>query len=321
MDACVLPYRSVLITGAGGFVGRYLVPTLRERLAPDARIVAPGRQADGTSRLDLNDAVAVEALVADLRPDLVVHLAAQSSVGASMGGAAETWQTNVSGTLNLARAVATSVPTATFAFASSSEVYGAAFNTGPVTEATVPLPMSPYARTKRAGEELLADVLAPTNRLFVFRPGNHSGAGQDTRFVLPAFADQIARIEAGLIPPVVKVGSLTAMRDFLDVRDVVDAYCALLGLVDPAMRETVNIAYGEVRPISDILDELMATARGAVCVEQDADRLRPSDVPSARINAARLRERTGWRPRHALSDTIAAVLDERRAYHGVTYRS
>lgn len=308
----VLPYRSVLVTGAGGFVGRHLLPVLRDRLASDAQLVAPGRTTGADARLDLNDASAVARLVGDLRPDLVVHLAAQSSVGASSGGAAETWRTNVAGTLHLAQAVAASVPTATVAFASSAEVYGAAFNAGPATEATVPLPMSPYARTKRAGEELLADVLAPTNRLIVFRPGNHSGAGQDTRFVLPAFADQIAGIEAGTIPPVMKVGSLTAVRDFLDVRDIVMAYCAVLEREGRALRETFNIGSGKARPIGDLLDTLLGLARVPIRVEQDPGRLRPSDVPHARIDATKLRDQTGWYPHYPLHDTIAAVLADRR---------
>lgn len=312
----MLPYRSVFVTGAGGFVGRYLLPALREQLTPDARLVAPGRAADADVVLDLNDAAAVARLIDNLRPDLIVHLAAQSSVGASAGGAAETWRTNVAGTLNLAQAVAASVPTATVAFASSSEVYGAAFNAGPADESTVPLPMSPYARTKRAGEELLADVLAPTNRLIVFRPGNHSGAGQDTRFVLPAFADQIAAIEAGQIPPVVKVGSLTAMRDFLDVRDVVGAYCEVLRQDASTLRETFNIGSGGVYPISDLLHMLLEMACVPIRVEQDPARLRASDVPFARIDITKLREQTRWHPRHALRDTVAMVLKDFRHRHG-----
>lgn len=312
----VLPYRSVLVTGAGGFVGRYLLAALRDRLVPDVYLVAPARDGIMQDRLDLNDGSAVTRLIDNLRPDLVVHLAAQSSVGASAGGAAETWRTNVGGTLHLAQAVAAAAPAATFAFASSSEVYGAAFNAGTANEETVPAPMSPYARTKRAGEELLADVLAPTNRLIIFRPGNHSGAGQDTRFVLPAFADQIARIEAGEIPPVIKVGSLTAMRDFLDVRDVVDAYCAVLGQDTATLRETFNIGSGDVHPIGDLLDMLLAMARVSIRVEQDSHRLRASEVPCARIDATKLRERTGWHPCHALRDTVAMVLDDCRRRHG-----
>jgi GDP-4-dehydro-6-deoxy-D-mannose reductase len=306
-----LPFQSVLVTGANGFVGRYLVAALRDRLLPDAVFACPARGDE--PMFDLTDAALVDRIVADQRPDLIVHLAAQSSVGASAGGAAETWRTNVCGTLNLAQAVATRVPTATVAFASSSEVYGAAFNDGPADEAVPPRPLSAYARTKQAGEALLADVLTPTNRLVVFRPSNHSGAGQDTRFVLPAFADQIAVIEAGATPPQVMVGSLTAMRDFLDVRDVVAAYVTVLALHDLRMRETFNIGSGVVRPVSDLLDALLAMTMARITVEQDPERLRPSDVPRAEIDATKLREATGWQPRHTLQDTAASVLEDRRS--------
>lgn len=313
----LLPYESVLITGAGGFVGQYLLAAVRECLAPDAKLVAPSRDRYAQDRLDLDDAPAVARLVAKLQPDLIVHLAAQSSVGASSGGAANTWRTNVSGTLNLAQALADKVPAATFAFVSSSEVYGAAFNAGPATEAMLPQPISPYARTKRAAEDLLGDVLTPTNRLLIFRPGNHSGPGQDTRFVLPAFADQIAMIEAGKMPPVVKVGSLNAERDFLDVRDVVAAYCLALRQDGLAMRETFNIGSGEARPIGDLLNTLLKMTHVPIRVEQDLDRLRPSDVPCARIDATKMRQKTGWFPRYALHDMVAGVLNDYRRRHKV----
>lgn len=315
----MLPYRSVLVTGARGFVGQYLVEALRVHLASDAVLLCPGRRAGATgdragdgAGFDLLDGESIDRFLDKHRPDLVFHLAAQSSVGVSAGGAADTWRTNVCGTLNLAQGVAAIVPTATFVFTSSSEVYGAAFKTGVVDEHTPPAPLSCYARTKRAAEDLLSDVLTPTNRCVVFRPSNHSGIGQDVRFVLPAFADQIARIEAGLAPPVVRVGSLTAERDFLDVRDVVEAYLGVLKRPGPTMRETLNIASGQVRPIRYLLDELVAMSRVTVTIEQDPDRMRSSEVPSARIAAARLTARTGWRPRHSIREMIVDVLEDRR---------
>ena len=313
----VLPYRSVLVTGGGGFVGSYLLAGLHSALPPGAKLVAPSRHDNAETRLELNDAPAVVRLVTDLRPDLIFHLAAQSSVGASTGNAAETWQTNVVGTLNLAQAVASAAPEATFVFVSSSEVYGAAFNAGSATEATTPLPLSPYARTKHVGEQLLGDVLASTNRLRIFRPGNHSGPGQDSRFVIPAFANQVAMIEKGKIPPVIKVGSLAAMRDFLDVRDVVTAYCAVLKQSTSAPRETFNIGSGEAKPIGELLDKLLRMARVPIRVEQDPERLRTSDVPCAQIDVAKLRDHTKWQPRYGLTEMIVGVLNDYRRRHGV----
>lgn len=303
-------FRSVLVTGANGFVGRYLVPSLQARLSPGAALHCIGR--DRPDSVDLLDRDSVDAAVRRHRPDLVVHLAAQSSVGQSAGMAAGTWLTNVAGTTNLAKSVAEHCPQAVVAFASSSEVYGAAFKGGPVDERTLPQPLSPYSRSKRAAEDALADTLSATNRLITFRPTNHSGAGQDTRFVLPAFAAQVARIEAGLIPPTIKVGSLTAERDFLDVRDVVRAYLAGIEAAAEGNRLTLNIASGRVVPVGRLLDGLLKITKVDIQVEQDPARMRPSDIPSAEVDSRAIRELTGWKPQIDLDDTIADVLGSYR---------
>lgn len=314
MVGALLPFHSVFVTGGSGFVGRYLLDVLRDRLPARARLVAAG--CDGQAPVDLRDAEAVRAAIAAARPDLVFHLAAQSSVGESAGVAAETWATNVGGTLNVAQAIIAEVPEALVAFASSSEIYGDAFNCGPADEETVPLPKSVYARTKRAAEELLADMLTPSNRLRIFRPTNHSGPGQNTRFVLPAFAAQIAAIEAGRQAPVIKVGALTAERDFLDVRDVVDAYCDTLADPGDERVVTLNIASGRVVPVGRLLDGLLALTEAPVVVEQDPSRMRPSDVPRAAIDAGRIRSRIGWRAARPLDETIADVLNGFRGHDG-----
>lgn len=313
MAGTPLQIQTVFITGGSGFVGRYLLDLLRDRLPIGTRLVAPG--CDGASSIDLRDPEAVHGAIDDARPDLVFHLAAQSSVGQSADAAAETWAVNVGGTLNLARAIAVSAPNAVVAFASSSEVYGSAFNDGPVDENTTLQPLSVYARTKRAGEDLLSDTLAPSNRLRVFRPTNHSGPGQDTRFALPAFADQIAAIESGERPPVIKVGSLTAERDFLDVRDVVAAYCDVLTVLGDERVLTFNVASSRIVPVGLLLDQLLALTNVTVSVEQDPGRMRPSDVPRTAVDSGRLRALTGWQPSRALENTIADVLDWFRRYH------
>jgi len=319
-DGMPLPFRSVLVTGAGGFVGGYLLPALRTALGAEASITAVAREkgrtlvdADQTATVDILDADAIGQLIDDVQPDLVIHLAALASVGLSTGAAAATWRTNVGGTVNLAAAIRAHRPECTVLFGSSVEVYGSAFNDGIVDEDTLPAPASPYARSKRAAEWALADVLGPGNRLIVTRPCNHSGPGQTEDFVLPAFAAQVAAIEAGRQSSVLRVGNLEAARDFLDVHDVVDAYLALLASADALpSRSTFNIASGEPQTIAAMLDRLMAMTDTAITVEQDPARMRPSDVPATRIDATRLRELTGWRPRRDLGAMVGSLLDDFR---------
>ena len=308
-------YNSILLTGGGGFVGRYLSTALADAY-PSARraILYQGSPSDTTPGwealvADLTDEIAIEAAVAALRPDLVVHLAAQSSVGQVAQLGETTWRVNLGGTLALARAVAQHAPSATFFFASTSEVYGASFNEGIATEETPLRPLNAYSSSKAAAEQLLRDVLPPEARLIVTRSFNHTGPGQDERFVLPAFAAQIARIEAGLIPPVLRVGNLEAKRDFIDVRDVVDAYCRLIALAGQPNRLTVNIASGKAVMIGDILESLRGLSRVAFEVQIDPARLRPSDIPIAVGDASLLSDLTGWAPTHAAQDTWLALLD------------
>ena len=236
-------------------------------------------------------------MIGDTQPDLVIHLAAMASVGQSLGATAVTWQVNVNGTLNLAAAIQAFQPKCTVLFGSSVEVYGESFNHGTVHEDTVPTPLSPYARSKRAGEWILGDVLSPNNRLIVARPCNHSGPGQTEDFVLPAFAAQIAAIERGTQPPVLRVGNLEAARDFLDVRDVVDAYITLIGHAERLPpRSVFNIASGQPRTIASMLDHMLTLTTAEIVIEQDPARMRPSEVPVTTIDATRLRAATGWAP-------------------------
>lgn len=241
--------------------------------------------------------------VAQAAPDLVFHLAAQSSVGQSAGAVAATWETNVTGTMNLAAAVAAAeAPAAAFAF-----------NDGDVDERSPARPQSAYARMKRAAEDAAGDLLHDCASVLIFRPSNHTGLGQDTRFVIPALANRIARIEAGQLSSPLEVGSLVAERDFLDVRDAIDAYLSVLLLPELPKFDIINVASGETWSIGSILNRLITLADRPIDYAQNPDLLRPVEVPRATISADHLRAMTGWAPRHPFEDTLRAILDEQRA--------
>ena len=313
----------ILLTGSRGFVGTRLLAALAHH-RPDAVVMGLDSGIDhrkpnsGESGVDLLDCDAVMACVRDAAPDTAIHLAAQSSVAQGDGsGAARTWQVNLAGSLNFALAVATHAPNATVLFASSSEVYGASFLASPVTETSPLLPMNAYARSKAQAERVLADVLPATARLIVARPFNHTGAGQREDFVLPSFAGQVARIEAGLQPPRMMAGNLDVRRDFLNVRDVVGAYLALLDAA-PTLptRFTCNIASGRAQPLRAYAEILQGMAKIPFEIVVDPTRLRPVDVSTAYADPALLRAATGWAPTIAIEETLAELLAAARRGHG-----
>lgn len=318
-----IPFLRILVTGADGFVGSQLVSAMRGRMRPDARLFLATRTPSSEwpadhkhVAFDLENSGSIAAAIAEARPDLIIHLAAQSSVGRSAGAAAATWSLNLCGSLALARAVATTVPDCTLLFVSSVEVYGLTFTHEIATEASALRPQSAYARSKAAAEAMFADVLPAGARLIVVRASNHSGPGQTEAFVIPAFADQIVRIEQGTASAIA-VGNLDAERDFLDVRDVVAAYLELLVQANtlPA-RSTFNIASGTTVRIGAILDRLRALSPVETVVQQDPQRMRASEIARAAVDASAIRRAIGWAPAHTLDDMLASVLADRRGRVG-----
>jgi GDP-4-dehydro-6-deoxy-D-mannose reductase len=264
---------------------------------------------------DLADEAGVEDLISRLRPQIMIHLAAQSSAAQSQAASEATWRANVFGTFNLARGFARHGATdGLFLFTSTGDVYGSSCLAGPVDEAAPAAPRNAYALSKLAAEQILQDMLPPRTRLIITRAFNHSGAGHDERFVLPSFAAQIARAEAGETKPTISVGNLSARRDFLHVKDVVAAYVLLLqrsATLPP--RTLVNIASGQPWAISDLLDLFLARASRPIEITTDPARMRPSDVPIMTGDASRLRNLTGWTPQLGVEQIVEDLLSAARA--------
>lgn len=285
----------VLVTGAGGFVGRHLRDRLDESfIAFESDVLQPS---------------AVDAAVKDVRPDAVVHLAAQSSVAASWRDEAGVWSVNVVGTVNVLEAVKRESPRARVLFPSTGEVYGRA-ETLPTPESAPLKPVSPYAATKAAAEIACGQFADRGLDVVIARAFNHEGPGRDERFAVGSWAVQIARLEE-TGGGVLEVGDLTAERDISDVRDVCRAYTLLLD--DSVEPGTYNVASGRSLAMSDVLTRLISLAECSVEVESRAERIRPAEIPRMLGNTARLRAATGWEPEIPLDQTLADALEAARA--------
>jgi GDP-4-dehydro-6-deoxy-D-mannose reductase len=293
----------VLVTGAAGFVGRHLVPHLE---AAGAAVIGVDREVDVTDR------AAVHRAVSQARPDAIVHLAGQSATAGAGADEGLDFRVNYLGGLAVLEALALAAPGARLLFVGSGLVYGpAAPGAPPFAESSSLCPASPYERSKAAADLLAADYAERGLDVVRVRPFNHTGPGQSDAFVASAFARQIAEVERGQRPHVLRVGNLESARDFLDVRDVVDAYARLLARAVPA--GVYNVASGRATPMGEILDGLLSFSPAAnrIAVEADPARWRPTTATAG--DASRLRAATGWAPRHPLPDTLERLLDDWRA--------
>jgi GDP-4-dehydro-6-deoxy-D-mannose reductase len=298
-----------LVTGADGFVGRWLVEHLEA--SGDEVWLAPGGRSDGGPRrrvVDLTDRSSVDALVEWAEPEAIYHLAAVAFGPDATSDIGHAVDVTVRGTAFLLDAAARLATPPRVLIPSSSEVYGRV-GPGPVRESHPLEPVSPYGATKVAQESIaLAFMRSRGVPVAVARAFNHIGPGQRPSFVVPSFAAQLAHIARDADDPVIRVGNLGAERDFTDVRDVVRAYRLLV--VGGHHGQPINVASGSATRVRDLLEALIETSGVDVTVEVDPSRLRAIDVPSVVGDAELLTNLTGWRPAIALSQTLADIWDD-----------
>lgn len=308
----------VLVTGANGFVGGWLVRRLREAghevtglvgREPSAPVLTAEERAGAAWHpFDLGDAASVRQGL--LRPaDAVVHLAGVASVADSLRDPVRAWQVNALGTVRVVEALAAHRAAGhvdpVVLVVSTGEVYGR--GDGPRAETEPVAPLSPYAASKAAAEVAALEAWRRTGlRVTVARAFPHTGPGQATRFVVPALIHRIraARREGR---PAIPAGNLAPVRDLLDVRDVTAAYLALLEL--GAAGEVFNVASGTGIPLAGLVDRIGARLGHAVRAEPDPALFRPVDIPALVGDASRLRAATGWSPRWSLDDTLQGMID------------
>lgn len=293
----------ILLTGASGFVGGHMRASLAAAF-PQAGLITPDA--------DVRDASAIDAAIKDALPDVCIHLAAVSTVAEAAQDEDLTWQINLHGTRHVARAILQHVPQCQMLFASTSDAYGGSFRLGvQVTEDTALAPLNAYAASKAAADLALGSMALQGLRAVRLRAFNHTGPGQSSRFVVAAFARQIARIAAGLQPPFLLAGNLDTSRDFLDVRDVCQSYVACIERRDSLAPGTIlNLASGEPHKIGDVLHALQMYSGVDIEVRVDRSRVRDTDLRLSCGDAKRALQLLGWAPSIAWDVTLRDVLDD-----------
>ena len=276
---------TVLVTGGAGFVAAHLAVELKRsrwnvvltdainRYDPDIRIA------------DLANASAIRSLIAEVKPDAVVHLGAISFVPDAATDVETLELVNVGGTRNVLEAVRNEVPNARFLFVSTAHVLN--------------YPLSDYAKSKIAAEKVVAQYAKYGLNTVIARPANHTGPGQSRKFVVPSFVGQARDIKLG-IRKKFRVGNLESVRDFTDVRDVVRAYRMLLEIDD--VSGVYNICSDCRMSIRQLLEKIASIIGVDSCCEVDQNIWRPGDMSTV-VNTERIKV-LGWKPEIAIEQTI-----------------
>ncbi len=309
-----------LITGITGFAGSHLADYL---LAdhPDVEVFGTYRWRSRRENIehlgdrvrlveaDLRDYTSIHSTIAEVEPDYIFHLAAQSFVPSSWRSPADTLSTNIEGQTHIFEAVRALGIDPVIQIACSSEEYGLVLpDETPIKETNPLRPLSPYAVSKVA-QDYLAYQYHQSYGLKAIRTRgfNHTGPRRGEVFVTSNFAKQVASIEAGLTEPKIRVGNLDAIRDFTDVRDMVRGYWLAVTKATPG--EVYNLASGSGITIRELLDRLIELSGVEVEIETDPDRLRPSDVEVLLGDHSKFSNETGWEPQIPFDKTLSDTLD------------
>ncbi len=303
-----------LIIGAAGFVGEYLIHALQnvgyEVFATKLKHETLNIGEVSVLDLDITDFLQTKEVLTTVMPDVVFHLAAQSSVKLSWERPQLTANINIVGAINVLEAVRVASKNIRILLIGSSEEYGAIDYTQAVREDFIPVPKNIYALTKHAQEQL-AEIYNKAYGLDVVmtRSFNHIGPKQAHQFVVADFCHQVALIEKGLQDPIIRVGNLAAYRDFTDVRDVVTAYITLVEKGECG--EIYNVGSGVPIQIKTILDIILSISNKQIDVVVDPSKFRPIDIPYIYADVTKLKK-LGWEPKYSIRNSIEEILSYER---------
>jgi GDPmannose 4,6-dehydratase len=319
--------KKALITGMTGMVGSHMVDFLLANT--DWEIYGIQRWRSPTDNIqhlfnrinqkdrvfvdyaDLNDLASLILVLQKIRPDYIFHLAAQSYPQTSFTSPIDTLNTNILGTCRLLEAMHLLEQNSIIHICASSEIFGRVPKEKiPIHEECSFHPASPYAISK-VGTDLIGRFYAEAYKLNIMttRMFTHTGPRRGDVFHESTFAKQIAMIEAGLIPPIVKVGNLDSLRTYADVRDAVRAYYMLV-TIKPIPGEYYNIGGSYTCKVGDTLEKLLSlsTVKG-IKIEIDIERLRPIDADLQIPDTSKFTRHTGWRPIIPFEKTMLDLLN------------
>ena len=307
--------KKVLVTGAGGFLGSYLVRALSGegcRVTGTCLGGKPEKFQSGIRYVHLNLAhfQGVSALIRKVRPDWVFHLAGQTIPRLSWKNIAGTFQANTQGTLNLLEALRRHAPEARLLLASTIQVYGRTFRRRKnVAENDLVWPESPYAASKALAEYAVLDYGRRFHlKTVIARFTNSLGRGQSPKLVFPDWCRQVARAEAGG-PALLEVGNLDAWRDFLHAGDTIRAMLVLMK--KGRAGQAYNVSSGRVRLLKDYVRFLAGQSARPLRIMARRERFRRSDPYRICASADKIK-RLGWRPEHSVKEAIRDILAEWR---------
>jgi len=305
----------ILVVGDTGFVARYLLRYLKDQF-PECSLYGMARHDPADPdvavehlRGDVTSTKKVAEIVKRVLPDIIINLSSFSSVSKSWAAPVACHQINYFGVLNLCLAITKYASNARLIHISSLEVYGG--NEDPsvcYSESSSLNPVSPYAVSKASSEFLVQQYGASHGLHYtILRPSNHTGPGRKPLYVLSGFAKQLAEIKRGLRQPVLSVGNLDVHKDFVDVRDVVQAYGLVL-MSDRVDQQIFNVCSGNSYPISWLLDYMINAAGVNVEIKIDPSRFRLVDANYIRGSNSKIKDVIGWQPRIPIETTLQDLL-------------
>lgn len=301
--------KKVLLFGSCGFVGHYLTQEFQTHgyqvVGSDIQwkdISGKSMPEQGTFYpADILCCDEVSKLIAQVKPDIIIDLAAISSVGLSWSIPQKTISVNVIGALNILEAAKNMEIMPKILFIGSSEEYETTDD--PVSETTTLNANNPYGISKMMQEKFVEIYRQQYGmQVYYVRPFNHTGVGQADSFVLASFCKQAAEIEKAQKPGTIYVGNLSAKRDFSDVRDIVRAYRMIVEEAD--CTKVYNVGAGKAYSLKEMLEYIVSLSSQEITVEVDPKRYRPVDTPIVCCDNHLIQRELGWKPEFSIFDTL-----------------